>query len=93
MLILMPNGGEIKYAKAEISFEYIESHQNYKIMTGCTQFATGTCKDNKPFEVLISDNKNVVTIVHDGLVKHFHLEDIIYSILDVPVSLGAKNIN
>ena len=59
-----------------LSYEKVKIEENRKIMLGCELIATtDTCK------VFQSENRNVITIEHDGYYYHVTLGDILKSIL------------
>jgi hypothetical protein len=65
-----------------IPVQIVEEKNNRKIMLGCEEIATGTYGGgDKPFKVLQSENRNVITIIADGNYHHVILNDIIQEVL------------
>ena len=65
-----------------ISVDSVPEKENRKIMLGCEEIAIGTFGGgDKPFRVVQSENRNVITVISEGRYCHVILNDIIREVL------------
>ena len=71
-----------------IPVKRVKEAENRKIMLGCEEIAVGTFGgDDKPFRVVQSANRNVITIISDGYYNHVIVNDIILEVLKLGLSV------
>lgn len=65
-----------------IPVQRVNEADNRKVMIDCEDVAVGTFGgDDKPFRVVQSANRNVITVIADGYYNHIILNDIILEVL------------
>lgn len=65
-----------------VDVDRVKESDNCKIMLGCEEISNGTYgAGDKPFRVVQSDNRNVITVIADGYYNHIELDDIIRNVL------------
>lgn len=75
--------------KIQIDVDSVQEKQNRKWMLGAEEIASGTFGGgDKPFKVLQSDNRNVITIIVDGYYHHVLVNDIILEVLKQNLSVS-----
>ena len=71
-----------------IPVQRVKEADNRKIMLGCEEIAVGTFGGaDKPFRVVQSENRNVITIIADGYYNHVIVNDIILEVLKIGLSV------
>lgn len=75
-----------------IEVQSVKEKDNRKVMLGYEEVASGTFGgDDKPFRVLQSENRNVITVIVDGYYHHVILNDIILEVLKKNLSVKLSD--
>lgn len=64
-----------------LPFRKVEASKNSKVMLDCEEIVSGEYEDGKPFRVVQSGNRNVITIIADGFYNHVLMTDIVERVL------------